>query len=165
MSAIGKVERRLWTTFLGEDSWIDHRADFRIRERYGRVARANYVYGMLHAADVAKYFGKQRVTIVEFGVASGHGLLNMVSNAPLIEKETGVSLRIVGFDTGRGLLSVSGYKDHPELWNPGDFATEDRDAFMRRLGNRAEIIWGDIADTVMPFLETVNSSAPLGFIS
>src|SRR6185437_3347253 len=38
-------------------------------------------------------------------------------------------------------------------------------AFMRRLGNRAEIIWGDIADTVMPFLETVNSSAPLGFIS
>jgi hypothetical protein len=127
--------------------------------------RANYVYGMLRAADIAKYFGKTRVTVIEFGVASGQGLLNMVGVAPEIEKETGVELRIVGFDTGQGLPAIQGYKDHPELWNPGDFTMEDRDTLMHKLGGRAEIVWGDIADTVGPFIDSVDSSAPLGFIS
>ena len=89
----------------------------------------------------------------------------MVGLAPMIEKETGIDLRIVGFDTGQGLPSVHGYKDHPELWRPGDFATEDREALMQKLGGRAEIIWGDIADTIGPFTDSINDAAPLGFIS
>jgi hypothetical protein len=165
MSLISKLERKLWKTFLGERSWIDHRSDFRTRENYGRVTRPNYVYGMLRAADIAKYFGRKRVTVIEFGVASGHGLLNMIGVAPEIEKETGIELRIVGFDTGQGLPSIQGYKDHPELWHPGDFAMQDRDALMQKLGGRAEIVWGDIADTIGPFIDRVESSAPLGFIS
>ena len=66
-------------------------------------------------------------------MASGAGLLNMADLAPLIETETGVELRIIGFDTGRGLPAVHGYKDHPELWNSGDFATEDREGLVRKL--------------------------------
>src|SRR5262249_46400047 len=142
---VTKIKRKLWKTLFGEVSWIDYYGDFRSREHYGRVMRPNYAYGMLRAADIAKYFGKRRITVIEFGVASGHGLLNMISIAPHIEKETGVALRIVGFDTGQGLPAVQGYKDHPELWNPGDFAMEDRDALLRKLGDRCEIIWGDIA--------------------
>jgi hypothetical protein len=91
-------------------------------------------------------------------------LLNMVILASLIEKKTGVNLRIVGFDTGRGLPPVQGYKDHPELWNPGDFAMEDRDSLMRRIGNRAEILWGDIVETIDPFTDSIDPTAPLGFI-
>jgi len=64
------------------------------------ISRVNYLYGMLRVADVAKYFGKKCVTVIEFGVASGAGLLNMADVAPLIEEETGVKLRIAGFDTG-----------------------------------------------------------------
>lgn len=135
------------------------------REQYGLIARANYLYGMLRAADVPKYCGKQSVTVVEFGVASGAGMLNMIGLAPMIEKETGIHLRIVGFDTGQGLPSVQGYKDHPELWRAGDFATEDRETLMRAVGGRAEIIWGDIADTIGPFTDSINSAAPLGFLS
>ncbi len=165
MNLMTKLKRKLWKSFLGEGSWVDHHGDFRTRERYGRVMRPNYAYGMLRAADIAKYFGKKRVTVIEFGVASGHGLLNMASIAPEIEKETGVELRIVGFDTGQGLPSVQGYKDHPEMWNPGDFAMEDRDTLMRKVGDRAEIVWGDIADTVGPFIDSVTQSAPLGYIS
>jgi hypothetical protein len=129
------------------------------------IARANYLYGMLRAADVARYFGNRRVTVIEFGVASGAGLLNMADLAPAIEQETGVAFRIVGFDTGSGLPPVVGYKDHPELWNPGDFATEDRDALVRKLGNRAEIIWGDISDTIDSFTDAIDPAAPLGFVS
>jgi len=162
---ITKIKRRIWTRLLGEESWVDRYGDFRTREHYGLISRANYLYGMLRAADVAKYFGKKCVTVIEFGVASGAGLLNMADLAPLIEGETGVKLRIIGFDTGQGLPAVHGYKDHPELWNPGDFATDDRDTLVRKLGGRAEILWGDIANTVGPFIETVDASAPLGFIS
>jgi hypothetical protein len=120
---------------------------------------------MLRAADVAKYFGKRRVTVVEFGVASGAGLLNMIALAPAIEKETGIKLRIVGFDTGSGLPATHGYKDHPEIWNSGDFATEDRDILIRKVGSRAEIIWGDIDGTIDSFADAIDPSAPLGFIS
>jgi hypothetical protein len=139
--------------------------DLRSRERYGLIARANYLYGMLRAADVAKYFGRKRVTVIEFGVASGAGLLNMIELAPAIERETGIELRIVGFDTGRGLPPVHGYKDHPELWNPGDFRMEDRDTLMRKIGGRAEIIWGDIAETIEVFTDNIDPCTPLGFIS
>jgi hypothetical protein len=162
---VTKLGRKIWTRLLGEQSWIARHGSFRERERYGLIARQNYLYGMLRAADVAKYFGKKRVTVVEFGVASGAGLLNMINLAPAIEKETGVELRIVGFDTGQGLPSVHGYKDHPEIWNSGDFAMEDRDGLMRKLGGRAEINWGNIADTIGPFTDTIDPAAPLGFIS
>ena len=103
--------------------------------------------------------------MIEFGVASGAGLLNMISLAPIIEEETGIKFRIVGFDTGQGLPSIQGYKDHPELWRTGDFTTEDREGLMRKLGGRAEVVWGDIADTIGSFMASINSSAPLGFIS
>lgn len=159
------LQRKLWTRLLGEASWVDRYGNFRERERFGLIQRSNYLYGMLRAADVAKYFGQKRVTVIEFGVASGAGLLNMADLAPLVKAETGVDLRIVGFDTGQGLPSVQGYKDHPELWNPGDFTMEDRDALVRKLDGRAEIIWGDIADTIGPLIESIDRSAPVGFIS
>lgn len=120
---------------------------------------------MLRAADVARYFGKRAVTVVEFGVASGAGLLNMIDLAPAVEAETGINLRIIGFDTGSGLPSIQGYRDHPEIWNSGDFATEDRDTLVRKLNGKAEVIWGNISDNVDAFAEKIDPAAPLGFIS
>lgn len=162
---ITRLKRKVWTRVFGEPSWINNSGDFRAREQHALIARANYLYGMLRAADVAKFCGKQRVTVIEFGVASGAGVLNMIGLAPMIEKETGIELRIVGFDTGQGLPSIQGYKDHPELWRTGDFATEDREGLMRTLGGRAEVIWGDIAETIGPFTDSIDPAAPLGFIS
>ena len=160
-----RLGRKLWSKAFGEDSWVRRFENFRTREHYGLIQRANYVYGMLRAADVAKYFGKKSTTVIEFGVASGAGLLNMIDVAPFIQKETGVTLRIVGFDTGKGLPPVEGFKDHPELWRSGDFAMEDRDALVRKISGRAEIIWGDISDTIGSFTETIDEAAPIGFIS
>lgn len=159
------LSRKILTSLFGKPSWIARNGDLRSRERLGLVQRPNYLYGMLRAADIAKFFGKKSATVIEFGVASGTGLLNMVALAPLVKEETGINLRIVGFDSGEGLLSVNGYKDHPEIWNPGDFRTDDREQLLRKLADRAEIIWGDIANTVGPFIASVDASAPLGFIS
>jgi hypothetical protein len=160
-----KINKKLWRRIYGEKAWVNRNGSFREREQFGLISRANYLYGMLRAADCAKYFGKTSVTVIEFGVANGSGLLNMIELASLIKTETGVEFRIVGFDTGKGLPQVHGYKDHPEIWNPGDFAMEDRDKLLRKIGARAEIIWGDIADTIGPFTKAIDPAAPVGFIS
>ena len=165
MTIARRVNRKIYKSLFGETAWVARHEDFRTRERFGVINRANYVYGMLRAADCAKYFGLRRVTAIEFGVASGAGLLNMVEVAQLIEAETGVSFNIVGFDTGSGLPQVSGFKDHPEIWNTGDFAMEDREGLIRKLDGGAKVIWGDIAKTVGPFTEGISVSEPIGFIS
>ncbi len=165
MSLANRIQRRIWAAVFGEASWVKRTGDFRTRERYGFVDRANYLYGMLRAADYAKYFGQSSVTAIEFGVASGAGLFNMLELAGLITEETGVRFRLVGFDTGSGLPSIEGFKDHPEIWSPGDFATEDRQALLEKVGDRAEIFWGNIADTVDPFTAALDPSCPIGFVS
>jgi hypothetical protein len=160
-----RIRRKIWKQAFGETSWVSRSGDFRTKERYGLINRPNYLYGMLRAADCAKYFGKTSVTAIEFGVANGTGLLNMADLAELVTQETGVQIRIVGFDTGAGLPSIEGYKNHPEIWNPGDFTIEDRSALLKKLDGRAEVIWGDIADTIKPFVANIEPFSPIGFIS
>lgn len=139
---------------------------FRAKELLGLVQpRPNYAYGLLRAADLCRWQGKRRATVVEFGVAAGNGLLAMVKCAEQVTRETGVAFDIVGFDTGAGLPPFEGYKNHPELWIPGDFAMPDRAVLEARLRGRARLVFGDIQDTVPKFMQTMNADAPLGFIS
>ena len=150
---------------LGESSWINRHGDFRAREQYGLIARRQLSLRNVTSSRRSKVLRKAKCHSDRIWRGERSRPVNMIDLAPMIEKETGIDLRIVGFDTGQGLPSVQGYKDHPELWRAGDFATEDREALMRKLGGRAEIIWGDIADTIGPFTDSINSAAPLGFIS
>jgi hypothetical protein len=162
---IARIERKIWTALFGADSWVAKSGSFRDKERHSLIMRPNYAYGMLRAADNAKYYEKKAVTIIEFGVASGWGILNMIECADLITAETGVAFNIVGFDTGAGLPAVEGHKDHPEIWNVGDFAMEEREFLTRRIDGRAKIVWGDIDKTIDAFAAGVSEDAPIGFIS
>jgi len=144
---------------------IESRGTFRQKESYSLITRPNYAYGMLRAADMARFAGKKKATVCEFGVATGNGLMNMVELAAVIQKETGIEIRVVGMDSGAGLPIVEGYADHPEIWSPGDFAMTNREELKRRVGDKAELIFGDIADTVDGFVASLDESAPLGFIS
>ena len=82
-----------------------------------------------------------------------------------VTRELGIGFRIVGFDTGVGLLEIRGYKDHPEIWSSGDFPMVDTDALIKAVNGRAELVFGDIENTVGPFVETVTPDAPIGFVS
>lgn len=159
------LKQKVWHRLLGERSWVARNGSWRERERFDLVQRPNYAYGLLRAADLALYFGHQAVTVCEFGVASGAGLLNMIELADAIGRETGVRFRTVGFDTGAGLPSVQGAKDHPEIWSGGDFKMEAREALVARIDGRAELVWGDIGETVDGFVRTLRPDAPLGFVS
>jgi hypothetical protein len=138
---------------------------FREREIYGLVDRPSYAYGMLRAADLARFLGHTRVTVCEFGVATGRGLRNMIELSEQIEPLTGVGFDIVGFDTGEGLPQLHGHKDHPELWVQGDFAMTDRDELVASLRGKARIEFGDISATIAPFTSGLGTPSPLGFLS
>jgi hypothetical protein len=151
--------------------YFSHRArvkrggDFRQKESYGLIPRPSYAYGILRAADLARFLGKRAVTVCEFGVATGNGLMSMVELAGQIRAVTGVEVRVVGLDTGEGLPAVGDYRDHPELWSTGDFAMTNKEELRKRVGGKAELIFGDIKDTVDGFAASLDESAPLGFMS
>lgn len=138
---------------------------FRQQEELGLLLRPNYAYGMLRAADLARYLGLKRVTICEFGVATGNGLLAMIDLAGRIEREVGIGFRIVGFDSGAGLPQVGGYEDHPELWSPGDFSMVNKEHLSKQIDGRAELLLADIKDSVSDFVASLSRDAPLGFVS
>ena len=162
---VDRVKRKARSTSVFRNGWTRTWGDLREKERYGFVERPQYAYGVFRAADVARYFGSGSVTVCEFGVASGDGLMNLVELSELVGRETGITFRVVGFDTGSGLPRLQGYKDHPEIWSGGDFPMVDREDLLRRTGGRAEVIFGDIADTVDAFVDSLDRSCPLGFAS
>jgi hypothetical protein len=144
--------------------WTQRYGTFRDQERLGLLDRPSYAYGLLRAADIARYFGHEATTVCEFGVAFGAGLFNMIDLAEKVTAETGIRFRIVGFDTGKGLPAPSSYKDHPEVWSGGDYEMSP-EKVLETIDGRAELLLGDIKETVGPFLESLDPAAPLGFIS
>lgn len=139
------------------------RCDLRTRMRWDVSDRPWFLLGLGTAALKAQAHGISAITAVEFGVASGQGLVALEQEAQAIERETGVTIRVAGFDRGRGLPDFCGdYRDHPDYWQPGDFSM-DVPALTKRL-RRAELVIGDIRDTAER-LVTLTTEAPLGFVS
>jgi hypothetical protein len=134
----------------------------RAKTVFDLLVRRQHAFGLLKAADEARARGLRQVTVVELGVASGTGLLNICELGVRITKETGVELRVVGFDTGEGMPPPADYRDHPELYKEGWFPM-DREALERSLPANAEIHFGPIAETMRSFVEQLGPEAPLGF--
>lgn len=137
---------------------------FRLKVAFDLVLRSHTAYSMLKCADLAKKIGIQRVTVIEFGVAAGAGLLNMCAIGRRVTEATGVALDIYGFDTGAGMPPPRSYKDHPELYQAGDFPM-DVDVLRSRLPVNARLVIGPISETVPPFLASVDLTCPIGFVA
>ncbi|MFH0878151.1 MAG: hypothetical protein V2A34_00415 [Lentisphaerota bacterium] len=143
--------------------WVGMAGSARSKIHFGILQRAHYAYGLLRAADLAAAGGHRQVTVCEFGVAQGNGLLNMIRLAEAIRAETGMEFKIAGFDSGEGLPKPEGCKDHPEMWSQGDFPMVNRDQLLQTIGGRAKVVFGDIAQTAPAFVAELTPSAPLGF--
>lgn len=135
---------------------------FRAKVAFDLVRRRPFAFAILRAADYAATLGINRLWILEFGTAPGTGLLNMCHIAERVRATTGVSFELVGFDSGSGLPPARDYRDHPERYGEGDFPM-DRAALTAALPANARVIYGDIADTVRPFMESLEGT--IGFVS
>jgi len=134
------------------------------KARWDAVERPHYLMGVLRAVDQAKRQGITEICVAEFGVAQGAGLFLLEKYADAVEHETGVKIRVYGFDTGKGLPTLSGdYRDHPDIYTVGDYPSVI-DAIKSRLTSRTTLIVGDVRNTVEGFV-TETQKAPLGFAS
>lgn len=128
-------------------------------------ARPAYLLGIVAAAAQAKRQLINEISVIEFGVAGGAGLVAMQEEAAAVQRETGVLIKVYGFDMGpTGLPSFIGdHRDHPEEWKPGDFPM-DVVALRARLDDRTKLVLGNIGDTVPTFFEAF-TPPPIGFVS
>lgn len=136
---------------------------------YDLVPRQPYAFGLqqafeLAAEEKAKLDLKQLV-LIEFGVASGAGLLNMAKIGARLAAHYGVPCRVIGFDTGDGMPLPIDYRDHPEKYLDGDFTPHDTEALQRALPDNAEIIYGPIAETVGTLDARLEEGDVIGFLS
>src|ERR1022692_4799870 len=72
------------------------------RVRYGIFDRPNYAYGVYAAADLGKRLGLNAISVIEFGVAGGRGLLALERIAEIVGKSTGIQIKVAVLIPGRG---------------------------------------------------------------
>jgi hypothetical protein len=106
--------------------------------------------------------GEPRVSVLEFGVAGGRGLLALEYHAKQIEKIFPVKIEIYGFDTGAGLPTPIDYRDLPYHWKSG-FYEMNIPKLKARL-ERSQLILGNVTETVKTFFDKYNP-APIGAVS
>ena len=109
-------------------------------------ARPQYAYCIYHAGLLARSLGYPSMSVVEFGVAGGNGLVNAEYHAAQTEATTGVKIEVYGFDTGAGLPEPRDYRDLPYIWRSG-FYRMDQDQLNRRL-TRAKLVIGEVSETI-----------------
>ena len=136
---------------------------FRTRVAHDLVVRPHNAYCILRAADYARTLGLSKVSLIEFGVASGAGLINMARIAESVCRVTGVSFEIYGFDTGQGLPPPTDYRDHPDLYGMGDFPM-DHAGLRQILPSHAHLVLGDVAETLPKFMASLSAAAPIGYV-
>jgi hypothetical protein len=128
------------------------------------VYRKQHAFALLNLADQARSLGHKKATVIEFGVASGAGLVNLQKLSRRITKLTGVSFEIFGFDTGAGMPAPQSYKDHPDLYQAGDFPM-NFDALAKNLDGNTTLVIGPLSETIKEFSSREFIDAPVGFIS
>jgi len=127
--------------------------------------RPNYLSGVLLAARQARDEGVPAISVIEFGVAGGNGLVALQDEAEAVERETGVQIKVFGFDNGPSGLPefIGDHRDHPDAWHPGDYPMDEA-KLRARLAPRTTLILGNVRDTVPAFVREAGAP-PVGFIS
>jgi hypothetical protein len=126
------------------------------------LERPYYGYCLYQAANEAKKLGIKRISTMEFGVAGGHGLINLERHAEQISRITGIGIDIYGFDIETGLPASSDYRDLPYIWQKG-FYKMDVPVLKRRIKTSTQLVIGDVAKTVPKFIK--RKIEPIGFIT
>jgi hypothetical protein len=123
------------------------------------LLQERYLWGVIQAAYLATSLDIRRLSVVEFGVGRGDGLVLLERAAKLVGRRLGVDLDVVGFDIATGVPEPEDPRDVPNMFVPGLYRM-DLDATRARL-DRAELIVGEVRDTVPRFVAEPRS--PVGF--
>jgi hypothetical protein len=132
-----------------------------VRTRYGAWRRPHYAYGVFHAARQAKLLSLGGISVVEFGVARGNGLVALQTIGQEISRYFRLNVSVWGFDRGEGMPEPCDYRDLPYVWG-GGFYKMDETGLRKRLQRGTHLVLGDVRQTVR---ELWNVTDPIGFVS
>lgn len=169
------VEARIWERLLRErlsepfllniaSLFVGLFGSFESKVYMDLVLRQHNAFCLLQAARFAKDNGYGGFTAIEFGVANGAGLFNMAGIAARVTRATGIQIDLAGFDTGAGMPEAVDYRDHPQLYGPGDFPMQDFKGLAAILPPNAHLEIGQISQTVPAFLGKLRPDRPLGYV-
>jgi hypothetical protein len=159
---INKIRQILHPRKLIKRKWVESYGDYESKLKLGVIDRPHYGYCLYNAARLAVKLGYKRISVVEFGVAGGNGLLNFEYHAGLVAKLLPIEFEIYGFDTGEGLPKPIDYRDLPYHWKEG-FYKMDVKALEAKL-TKAKLVLGNVSETIDSFYRTTRP-APIGAIS
>ena len=123
------------------------------------MRRPHYLWGVLQGMNLARVLGIHRISIAEFGVAGGNGLVALEEIVERLELIFGVQVDIYGFDTGGGLPKPKDYRDIPNTYAEGQFVM-DIDRLRKRL-KKSQLKLGLVEQTIDDFIQS--RPAPLAF--
>lgn len=127
-----------------------------------KFAYPHYAYGIYVACLQARMLSTPRITVLEFGVAGGNGLVAMETASEEIGGWAGVEVDVIGIDQGgAGLPNSSDYRDMVYWFKPGAYAMDE--AKLRARLSRASLVLGDINKTLPELISRIQ--APVGFCS
>ena len=134
---------------------------FAFRMKINALRRVPYAYICFNAALLAKKLGYERISVIEYGVGEGSGLLSLEEYTEQIEKILGIQIDIYGFDTGQGLPKPKDYRDLPYHWKEGFFSMNKND-LLKKL-KKTKLIIGNIQETSKTFFSNYKP-APIGAV-
>lgn len=137
---------------------------FNAKVYWDLVLRPHNAFGLLRAAQIAEQLGYKGFTAIEFGVASGAGLLNMASIAQRVTRATGIEVRLIGMDAGSGMPPALDYRDHPDLYGPGDYVMQDFEGLKNHLPASADLVIGPVAENLQSVVAKVSVEYPIGYV-
>ena len=136
---------------------------------YDLVPRQPYAFGLNEAFKFANNeknkLGINKIIICEFGVASGAGLINLCKISEKLSKHYAMPYEVIGFDSGEGMPNAIDYRDHPEKYHFGDFVPHNKEMLIQSLPENSKIYYGDIAEKLIQFTESLKDDEYLGFVS
>ena len=138
---------------------------WRIRNNEFSCVRAEYALTLAHSFRIAHCAGVNKITIIELGVAGGRGLEDLCHIAEQYREMFNIDFEVVGFDIATGMPNAIDYRDHPEIWHPGQFDVHsETDDLRQRIEARgAQLIIGNVAETIPKFISEFNGV--IGFVS
>lgn len=133
----------------------------RILTKRGGERRPSYTWGVLQSAHLAAALKIPRISVLEFGVAGGNGLVSLELISADVEQLFGVGIDVYGFDAGSGLPAPLDHRDSPNLFQASAFPMDEQK--LRARLTRAQLLLGDVGATVPKFI--ASNPAPVGFVA
>lgn len=133
-----------------------------LRRRVAGYERDHYRFIVEAATREAVVLEIPKISVMEFGVAGGNGLVDLERICRFLRKKYPIDFEIYGFDLGSGLPQPDDFRDAPYLWEP-EFYQMDVARLKAQL-EEAQLILGDVVETANSFFAK-HDPAPVGAIA